>query len=409
MKTLKTVVTEETLGSTTETECARPRAQQREYAKRPWKTRSHQKSRGLLRPGTGALRHSLSCGLGCILLALAIGVVLTPKAVAADKTYRYLWSHYTGWEPWQYIADSGIMKKWADKYGVKIEIVLINDYVTSINQYTSGEAIGCAMTIMDALDMPASGGIDCDVLVVGDYSDGNDGLVLFNGKSIKDVKGRNVLIVKDSVSSYLLSEALKAGGLRDADVTEVNTSDANIGATFATSGDKGATVTWNPILMQVRNLPKATLVFDSSKIPGEIQDLLVVRRDAPDPVKKALVGAWYEAMAVMSGQGKQADQAVEAMAKFAGGTVPEFKAQLRTTRMFYTPQDDIAFIESPVLEKTAKTVAGFCFDHGLLGQGAKSPDFIGVQLPDGKVVGDSKNVKIHYNNEYVKAAAAGKL
>jgi NitT/TauT family transport system substrate-binding protein len=345
--------------------------------------------------------------------ALALGTVLPQKAAGADasaaKTYRYLWSHYTGWEPWQYIADSGILKKWADKYGVKVEVLLINDYVASINQYTSGAAVGCAMTIMDALDMPASGGIDCDVLVVGDYSDGNDGLILFNGKSVKDVKGRKVLIVKDSVSSYLLSQALKAEGLRDSDVTEVNTSDANIGATFATSGDLGATVTWNPILMQVRNLPKAKLVFDSSKIPGQIQDLMVVRRDAPEGVKKALVGAWFEAMAVMSGQGKQADQAIEAMAKFAGGTVPEFKAQLRTTRMFYTPQDGIAFIESPVLESTAKTVATFCFDHGLLGQGAKSADFIGIQLPGGKVIGDSKNVKIHYNSEYVKAAAAGKL
>jgi NitT/TauT family transport system substrate-binding protein len=344
------------------------------------------------------------------LIAMAGASLLPLKAGAADeKPYRYLWSHYTGWEPWQYIADSGIMKKWSDKYGVKIEILLINDYISSINQYTSGEAVGCAMTIMDTLDLPAAGGIDSDVLVVGDYSNGNDGLVLFNGKSIKDVKGRQVLIVKDSVSSYLLSQALKAGGLHDGDVTEVNTSDANIGATFATAGNRGATVTWNPILMNVRNLPKATLVFDSSKIPGEIQDLLVVRRDAPDAVKKALVGAWYEAMAVMSGQGKQTDEAIEAMAKFAGGTVPEFKAQLRTTRMFYTPQDCIAFIESPVLEQTAKTVAGFCFDHGLLGQGAQSADFIGIELPGGKIVGDAKHVKIHYNSDYVKAAAAGKL
>jgi len=344
-----------------------------------------------------------------VLAAVACGLLIPGQVRGADTTYRYLWSHYTGWEPWQYISDSGIMKKWADKYNVKVEIVLINDYVTSINQYTSGAAVGCAMTIMDALDLPASGGIDCDVLVVGDYSDGNDGLVLFNGKSVKDVKGRNVLIVKDSVSSYLLSQALKAEGLHDADVTEVNTSDANIGATFATSGVLGATVTWNPILMQVRNLPNAKLVFDSSKIPGEIQDLLVVRRDAPEPVKKALVGAWYEAMSIMSAQGKQADQAIEAMAKFAGGTVPEFKAQLRTTRMFYTPQDGIAFIESPMLEKTAKTVTSFCFDHGLLGQGAKSADFIGIELPGGKIMGDPKNVKIHYNGQYVKAAAEGKL
>src|SRR5271155_5603460 len=102
-----------------------------------------------------------------VLIALAGASLLPTKAGAADgKTYRYLWSHYTGWEPWQYIVDSGIMKKWSDKYNVKIEVTLINDYVTSINQYTSGEAVGCAMTIMDALDLPAAGGVDSDVLVV---------------------------------------------------------------------------------------------------------------------------------------------------------------------------------------------------------------------------------------------------
>ncbi len=54
------------------------------------------------------------------LVAVAVGSLLPVKAgaagqPAAEKTYRYLWSHYTGWEPWQYISDSGIMKKWADK------------------------------------------------------------------------------------------------------------------------------------------------------------------------------------------------------------------------------------------------------------------------------------------------------
>ncbi|MFA6536058.1 MAG: putative urea ABC transporter substrate-binding protein [Candidatus Paceibacterota bacterium] len=332
------------------------------------------------------------------LLILTIISLVASTAVQAGETYRYLWSHYTGWEPWQYISDSGIMKKHADKHGVKVEIVLINDYVTSINQYTAGSAVGCAMTIMDCLDMPASGGIDSDILVVGDYSNGNDGVVLMNAKSLREAKGRQFMIVKDSVSSYLLSQALKAEGMKDGDVTEVNTSDANIGATFASSGPKGACVTWNPILMQVRNLPGAKMVFDSSKIPGEIQDLMVVRRDAPEGVKRALVGAWFEAMEIMTGQGKKTDEAIAAMAKFAGGTVAEFKAQLKTTYMFYKPADAQAFASGPQAKKAAKTVAEFCFDHGLLGQGAKSAQHIGIEFPDGSVYGNPKNVKIHYKD-----------
>jgi len=56
--------TDETLGCTTKPECARPRAQQRENAKRPWKTSTSRCHPALLRPGTGALRCRLSCGPG---------------------------------------------------------------------------------------------------------------------------------------------------------------------------------------------------------------------------------------------------------------------------------------------------------------------------------------------------------
>ena len=50
------------------------------------------------------------------LVAVAVGSLLPLKAgaagqSAADKTYRYLWSHYTGWEPWQDISDSGHHEK----------------------------------------------------------------------------------------------------------------------------------------------------------------------------------------------------------------------------------------------------------------------------------------------------------
>ena len=70
------------------------------------------------------------------------------------------------------------MKKWADKYGINIDVVQINDYVESINQYTAGEYDGCAMTNMDALSIPAGGGVDTTALIVGDFSNGNDAILL---------------------------------------------------------------------------------------------------------------------------------------------------------------------------------------------------------------------------------------
>jgi NitT/TauT family transport system substrate-binding protein len=341
-----------------------------------------------------------------IWLALAFSLWAT-AAVAADK-YRVAWSHYTGWEPWAYAQNAGILKKWASKYGIEIELTLVNDYVESINLYTGGKFDACAMTNMDALTIPAVGGVDSTVIIVGDFSNGNDGIVVKNGNSVKDLNGRSVKLVEFTVSHYMLARALQMNGMKERAVKTVNTSDADIAAIFTTEPN-AAVVTWNPPLQQVRNVKGAKMVFDSSLIPGEIMDLMVVRTRAPDSLKKALTGAWYEAMAVMSDKGKPATDAIEYMAKFSGATVPEFKAQLATTAMFYKPADAAAFATGAEMKKTMDQIRTFTFEKGLFGKGAKSKDFVGIAFPDGSVLGDKNNVKLRFDASYMKMAAEGKL
>ena len=127
-------------------------------------------------------------GLALILLGLAAH----PAARAAEKTtFNVAWSVYVGWMPWDYADRSGILKKWADKYGIKIKLTQINDYVESINQYTAGGFDACVMTNMDMLTIPAAGGVDSTALIVGDFSNGNDGVVLKGkGKRLSDIKGQ---------------------------------------------------------------------------------------------------------------------------------------------------------------------------------------------------------------------------
>src|SRR5271156_5417549 len=198
--------------------------------------------------------------------------------VAADRTsFNVAWSIYVGWMPWDYADQSGILKKWADKYGIKIKLTQVNDYVESINQYTAGGFDACVMTNMDMLTIPAAGGDDSTALIAGDFSQGNDGGGLKGkGKSLTDIKGQRINLVELSVSHYLLMRALSTVGLRERDVKIVNTSDADIVGAFATHGST-AVVTWKPQLSAVLSAPDAQLVFDSSKIPGEIMDLMVVK------------------------------------------------------------------------------------------------------------------------------------
>lgn len=330
---------------------------------------------------------------------------------AAKKEFNIAWTIYVGWMPWPYAAQAGIVKKWADKYGLTINVVQINDYVESINQYTAGKFDGVTVTNMDALTIPAAGGVDTTALILGDFSNGNDGVVLKKGKSLADIKGRSINMVELSVSHYLLARGLSTVKLKEKDIKVLNTSDADIVAAFK-APESTAVVTWNPQLLEVKAEKDATLVFDSSKIPGEIQDLMVVNtetlKDNPN-LGKALVGIWYETIALMKDTGEKGKAAREEMAKLSGTDLAGFEAQLKTTKMFYTPKETVAFLSSPDLSKTMDLVRTFCFEHALLGENVKSKDAIGIAMPSGDVLGSKKNVKFRFDTTYLKLAADGKL
>lgn len=345
-----------------------------------------------------------------LLPLLAAALLMTSTAQAAERC-RIAWSHYTGWEPAGWLQSSGTAAKWGRKYGVDLSFVLINDYIESVNQYTAGSFDGVTVTNMDALTIPAVGGIDTTVLVIGDFSNGNDGILIKGdaGSGVAALKGRQVKLVEFSVSHYLLARALDQAGLTEKDLRVVNTSDADIGSLIATAEAGDAFVTWNPILMTGRNVAGMRLVFDSAKIPGEIIDTVVVRSNAADGCKKAVTGAWFEAMTVMGGSGKPTQDMIAALAQQAGGTTAEFQAQLRTTRMFYAPAEAAAFAASDKLKETMKFVAKFSFDHGLYGASAQHETFVGIAYPDGSVWGNKDFVRLRFNSSYMSQAAAGGL
>ncbi|MCW0939030.1 putative urea ABC transporter substrate-binding protein [Pantoea sp. RG18] len=343
-----------------------------------------------------------------LILSLTL-LVSAPSFAAVKKEFNICWTIYAGWMPWGTISNEKIIDKWASKYGIKIHITQLNDYIESINQYTAGQFDGCTMTNMDALTIPAAGGIDSTALITGSFSDGNDGVVLKGvNKKLSDLKGMSVYLPALSVSHYLLVRGLEKAGLQEKDVKVVNTSDADIVSAFGTSGVQAA-VAWNPQLSVIKNTPQTTEVFSSSAVPGELIDMMVVNtetlKDNP-ALGKALTGAWFEMMAKMQAGDAQA---LSAMAADSGTDLAGYKAQLKTTHLFWTPAETQTFVSSPDLAKTMQRVAAFSFDKGLLGEGAQSADFIGMSFPGNITVGDTANIKLRFDDSYLKMAAAGKL
>jgi len=342
------------------------------------------------------------------LVAGVLAATLSAGALAEEKdSFSIAWTIYAGWVPWQYAEDSGIMKKWADKYDIEVDIVQVNDYIESINQYTAGQFDGVVATSMDGLSIPAASGLDTTALIVGDYSNGNDGLVSKDATSIEELEGETVHLVELSVSHYLLARALESVGLSEQDLNVMNISDADLIAAFQTEGVRHV-ATWNPLLAEVQTFPGATKLFDSSQIPGHIKDLTLVNTEtlADNPeLGKALVGAWYETMSILASDSEKGQEARAFLGKISGTDQAGYEAQLAGMKMFWEPQMSVEFINSEQAFEAMDSVRQFSFDKGLLGQGAMSPDFVGIEFPDGTIMGDSGNVKLRFNDDYMQMAA----
>ncbi len=350
------------------------------------------------------------------LVFLAAGLAVPVQA--AEPTFTVGWSVYAGWNPYFYMAKSGILKRWADKYGVVIKVQRF-DYAASLDAFVGKNIDACTMTNMEALDMPAAAGVDSTALLVGDYSNGNDAVLARNNLTLAQLPGKRIMLVQKTVSEYLLERAMDLNGLASQipQLRLMNTSDSDLVGAFLGNQSNQVAVTWKPLVSQIlAQGGNVKPLFDSSKIPGEILDLLVVRTDVlnrPDGsgarFAKAITGAWYETMSQLTAPGAASQPAITGSAAASGDSVASYKEQLRTTFLFATPKSAVEFSESPTIKQKMDLVRQFCFRHQLLGQNVSSVNDVAIRYPDGFVQGKTDRVRLRIDSSYMRMAEQGKL
>src|ERR1700731_1474689 len=124
-----------------------------------------------------------------LLLILLAG---SSTAFAEKPSFTVGWSVYAGWTPYHYLARSGILRKWADKYGITIKVQRF-DYAPSLDAFVAKNIDACTMTNMEALDMPAAAGVDTTAVIIGEYSNGNDAVITRGGLTLVLIPGKQVL------------------------------------------------------------------------------------------------------------------------------------------------------------------------------------------------------------------------
>ncbi len=170
------------------------------------------------------------------------------------------------------------------------------------------QAIDGMVISLDELFGLAVDGLQPRIILVVDVSHGADVVVGRKGmRSMRDLKGKSVAVESGALGAFMLSRALALNGMQASDVNVVHLESNEQPSAFE-KGEVDGAVTFDPYRAQLLRAG-ATTLFDSTRIPGEIVDLLAVRASVVEKQPKAvqaLLSGWFAALDYMRSDPKDA-------------------------------------------------------------------------------------------------------
>ncbi|MCY1074921.1 ABC transporter substrate-binding protein [Archangium lansingense] len=163
--------------------------------------------------------------------------------------------------------------------------------------FRNGRIDAVAISLDMALEFQQQG-FEPRVVLVLDYSNGADALLARpEVRRLEDLRGKRVAVEAMSTSNYMLSRALAKAGLQPSDIEILRIPMDQHERAYAL-GQVDAVVTFEPFVSKLL-AEGAHRLFDSSHLPGELVDVLVVREDMleqrPEQVRHLLQG-WFRAL-----------------------------------------------------------------------------------------------------------------
>ncbi len=203
-----------------------------------------------------------------VLFTAVLSIIALPTHSAPLKV---AYSDWPGWVAW----DIGVQKGWFKEEGVDVDFVWF-EYVPSMDAFSAGKVDAVAVTNGDAMVTGATGGKSVAIML-NDYSNGNDMIVAKLGiKTIAALKGKKIAVELGFVDHLMLLYGLKSAGLKETDVTLVNTPTDQTAQALA-GGKVDAIAAWQPNSGQaLKALPGSKAIYTSANVPGLIYDVLAV-------------------------------------------------------------------------------------------------------------------------------------
>jgi ABC-type nitrate/sulfonate/bicarbonate transport system substrate-binding protein len=297
---------------------------------------------------------------------------ITTTAIAASPSFSLAWSEYPSWSVFGVahevkLIDGGegkqgpIEKKW------NVDIVLKEaEYDPCLTMYGAAQCDAVCITTLDALNPSLSR--PSVVILPTSTSAGADALIVPNTiKDVKQLKGKKVHGLAKSVSEYCFNRNLELLGEKPTDYKFTNMDPGAAAVAFQQKQSEiQAIVVWNPFVLETLNKRKDShVLFDSTKIPNEIIDSVVMAQTSLDkPGGKdfacAIIETFYAVNKRIADPTTKDDTLVALGEKFSHLDLAAMKKVVQQTKFYSTPKDGLDILTGSEIKDLTKRVTDFC-------------------------------------------------
>ncbi len=199
---------------------------------------------------------------------------------------------WPGYEPLYLAVDKGFISK------STVNLIEFSSATQVTQAYRNGAIDAATLTLDEVLLLADTPDQEPQIVFAMDFSNGGDAIVAKpKFKNLADLKGRRIGVEDTALGAYMLVRALDSVKLTTNDVQIVSMPWSEQAQAYE-NNLVDALVTFEP-LSGTLVAAGASKLFDSSQIPGEVMDVLVVRKayleENPD-VLLALLEGWFDAL-----------------------------------------------------------------------------------------------------------------
>lgn len=198
---------------------------------------------------------------------------------------------WPGYEPLYLARELGYLES------NKVRLIEYTSASQVIKAYRNGLLDAAAVTLDEAVSLLSTGEKSKLVLVL-DISNGADVLIgQADLKHVSDIKGKRVGVEHTALGAYFINRVLEKNGLGVNEITVVPLTVNQHERAFRNK-EVDAVLTFEPVSSKLLS-SGANKLFDSSEIPGEIVDVLIVNADKITEFEeqiKHLKEGWFKAL-----------------------------------------------------------------------------------------------------------------